>query len=150
VIRTLAGEHGWRLETELRRWHPTAGEWEDPNQPLPGTYEERLAEHAALVTKEREDARALGFPEFEVRIELPSHRESTQLAERLRGEGLQVVRRWRYLLVGVADEDGARALGDRLRGEAPQGSTVTVEGNLRAVVEEGPPNPFAIYGGMGG
>jgi len=37
-----------------------------------------------------------------------------------------------------------------MRAEAPPGSVVTYEGNLLEVYEEGPQNPFAVLGGLGG
>jgi hypothetical protein len=49
----------------------------------------------------------------------------------------------------VTDEDTAMVLAERLRGEAPEGSTVKVEGTWRTVVGEGPRNPFAVLGGLG-
>ena len=72
------------------------------------------------------------------------------MADRLRDEGMPVVQRWRAVLVGAADEDSAAQLAERLKGEAPAGSEVTAEGSLRAVYEERPWRPFAIFGGMGG
>ncbi len=52
--------------------------------------------------------------------------------------------------VGAADEDTARALANRLTGESPAGCTVTVEGPLASVEADIPPNPFAVFGGLGG
>ncbi len=72
------------------------------------------------------------------------------MAVRLRNEGIPVVQRFRAVLVGATDEDSAEQLAARLRGEAPSGAQVTVEGNLRAVYEDGPWRPFSILGGMGG
>ena len=37
AIRAIAAEHGWEVELELKRWHPTAEEWEDPDKPLPAS-----------------------------------------------------------------------------------------------------------------
>ena len=56
VIRGLATQHGWDIELELKRWHPTAEEWKDPDVPLPQSDAERAAEHAQRVAKEREDS----------------------------------------------------------------------------------------------
>ena len=84
-------------------------------------------------------------------MELHSHRETVAVAERLRGEGLPVVRRWRYLLIGSRDEDGANALAERIRGEVPPGSTVTAEVSQRAAYDDDPGRgSFAIFGGLGG
>jgi hypothetical protein len=150
-IRELATQNSWDVELELRRWHPTAEEWEDPDEPLPTTEAEQSEEHAKLIAKEREDSAERGYADYEVRIESPSHAATVELAERLRGEGLPVVRRWRYLLVGAADEDSANALAERLRGEAPPGSTVTAEPSARAAWDDEPRrNWFAVFGGLGG
>ncbi len=35
AIEADARQHGWQLEVDFRRWHPTAEEWEDPDKPLP-------------------------------------------------------------------------------------------------------------------
>ncbi len=91
-----------------------------------------------------------GEPEFEVRVDLPSHREAVRFAEHLRAEGLPAVRRWKYLVVGATDEDGARALATRLESEAPSGSEVVVEGSGQVAYAERPANPFAVFGGLGG
>jgi hypothetical protein len=47
----------------------------------------------------------------------------------MRAEGRGVVRRSHYVLVGAASEDEATALADRLKGELPEGTTVTAEGS---------------------
>jgi hypothetical protein len=151
TIRAIAAEHGWDISLELKRWHPTAEEWEDPDVPLPRTDAERAAEHAQRVAKEREDSAERGYAEYEVRVQCSSHHETVELAERLRGEGLSVVRRWRYLLVGASDEDAANALAERLRAEAPPGSTVVAEVSQRAAYDDDPARgSFAIFGGLGG
>ena len=60
------------------------------------------------------------------------------------------MRRWKYLVVGAADEDSAKALAARLEAEAPAGSKVTAEGSGKVAWAERPANPFAIFGGLGG
>jgi hypothetical protein len=151
AIRTIAAERGWDVELRLTRWHPTAEEWEDPDVPLPTTDAERAAEHARRVGKEREESAERGYAEYEVRIECSSHRETVELAERLHHEGLPVVRRWRYLLIGASDEDAANALAERLRAEAPAGSTVVAEVSQRAAWDDDPSRgSFAVFGGLGG
>lgn len=49
----------------------------------------------------------------------------------------------------LLDEDHAKALAERIRSEAPAGSRVAVEGTWQAALAEQPPNPFAIFGGLG-
>ncbi len=150
LIRSLADEHGWRLEAELTRWHPVAEEWEDPDKPVPESDEERAAERAELMERENREAKERGETEFEVRVQCSSHRDAVQFVETLRERGLPTVQRWRYVLAPAADEDSASALAQRLRVEAPDGSTVTVEGTRHAALAGLPANPFAILGGMGG
>jgi hypothetical protein len=151
AIRTIAAERGWDVELELKRWHPTAEEWKDADVRLPTTDAERAAEHAQRVAKEREESAARGYAGYEVRVECSSHRETIELAERLHDEGLPVVRRWRYLLVGASDEDTANALAERLRAEAPPDSTVIAEVSQRAAWDEDPARgSFAVFGGLGG
>lgn len=145
LARRLAAEHDWQVEFALHRWHPTAERWEDPDVPLPATDAERAAEHAELIASERGQP-----PEFEVRVQCATRKEAQELGDRLDQEGLPNVQRARYVLVGAADEDSAKALAERLRAEAPAGSTVTAEGTLNTVLAEVGPNPFAIFGGMGG
>lgn len=151
AIRAIAAEHNWDLELELKRWHPTAEDWEDPDVPLPQTDAERSAERAKLIAQEREETAERGYAEYEVRVECPSHRETVALAERLQQEGLPVLRRWRYLLVGAPDEDSARVLAERIRAEAPSDSTITPEVSRRAAYDDDPGRgSFAIFGGLGG
>jgi hypothetical protein len=150
AIEALAGSRGWQPQNELRRWHPTAEDWEDPDAPLPEGGAGLASEHAERIARERAESRQLGFPEWEVRVLCESHHDTVALSERLADEGLNPLRRWRYLLVGAADEDTARALANRLTGESPAGCTVTVEGTLASVEADIPPNPFAVFGGLGG
>ncbi len=150
-IRDVAAEHDWDIEIELRHWHPTAEEWEDPDKPLPATDAEQIAEHQELLASEREDSAARGYPDYEVRIECPSHHDTVKLDKHLHEEGFPTVRRWKYLLVGATDEDSANALAERLRTEAPQGCTVTAEASRRQTYDDEPTRgSFAIFGGLGG
>jgi hypothetical protein len=150
AIEALARGQNWTVETEIKRWHPVAEEWDDPDAPLPAAPEDLAAEHAELVARERAESGALGFSAYEVRIQCATHRDTVTLAERLRDEGLPVVQRWRYLLVGATDEDSAAALADRITQEAPPGTTVTVEASLGEIAAETGFSPFAVFGGLGG
>jgi hypothetical protein len=140
----------WTADVDLRRWHPAAEEWEDPDKPLPADDAAKLAEHEALMAREREEALRSGNPEFEVRVDLPSRHDAVELSERLRREGLPTVHRWRYVLVGATDEDSAKALAERIRAETPTGGRVAVEGTWAKAYAERPPSPFAVLGGLGG
>jgi hypothetical protein len=150
VIEAEARQHGWALDVDFRHWHPTAEEWEDPDKPLPENDAVKLAEREELMAREREETAKRGYPEFEVRVDLPSRHDAIGLSEQLRKEGLPAVHRWRYLLVGATDEDSAKALAERIQNEAPSGSRVKVESTWAAAYAERPPNPFAVLGGLGG
>jgi hypothetical protein len=150
AISALAQSKGWSLRTELARWHPVAEEWAPPEVPLPESPDGIATEHAELVARERAQSSGEGFSQYEVKVELRSHQDTSALADQLRGEGLTCVRRWRYLLIGAADEDSARALADRLTAEAPAGSSIVVEASLAAIAADTPANPFAVFGGLGG
>jgi hypothetical protein len=154
AIRSLTADHGADPQFELRRWHPAAEDWEDPDEPLPSSEAESAVERAALMAQEREESSEQGYPEYEVRVKCASREDAWRLAERLRGEGLATVQRGQFVLLGAPDEDSAKALAARVRSEAPSGSDVVAEGSVPEVVAETPfatPfNPFAVFGGLSG
>ena len=157
AVRSLAGEHGWQLTTELRHWHPVAEEWEDPEQPLVSTDSGRGGvEHSELIQREREDSEAQGFPDFEVRVRCPSRQDAERLSDQLQDEGIPNVHRWQFVVIGAEDEDASNALAERNRREAPSGSEVTAEASVQEITSEAPEvatpfnNPFAVFGGLGG
>lgn len=155
AIRSVAAEHGWPMDCELAHWHPSAQEWEDPDASLPLGDAERAAERRRLMDRERSESEAQGYPEYEVRVHCASHRDALELVERLRAEGVESVQRWQFVVLGAPDEDSAGALAERLRGEVPAASTITVEGSVREVLAQAPlatpfGNPFAVFGGLGG
>jgi hypothetical protein len=151
VVEKFLADKGWTATIELRRWHHEAEEWEDPDKPLPTTDAEKAAEHEELIEMEDEETEERGgLAEFEVRVEFPSHHEAHEFAEKLKAEGLEPVRRWRYMVVGAADEDAANELAERIRGEAPADAKVTAEGSLAAAWHERPVNPFFWLGGLAG
>jgi hypothetical protein len=149
-VAKLDEEHDWSVSTELRHWHPVAESWEEPDVPLPESDAAAAAEHAEVIAAERERLAETGEPEYEVRVELPSHGEAARFAERLQAEGLPAVRRWKYLVVGAADEDEAKELAQRLELQAPSGSEVSAEASGQVAWAERPSNPFAVFGGLGG
>ena len=147
VVRADLDEHGWSGEVELTRWHDDAEEWKPADVPLPATDAERAAEHSELMASEDAETAAEGFAAWEVRVDLPSHRDAKRLADKLERDGVEPVRRWKYLFVGAADEDAARDWAEQLRADAPDGSKITVEATLRNVERN---NPFAIFGAGSG
>lgn len=149
LIVELDQKHAWNATIELTRWHPDAEEWEDPDKPLPADAAAKPAEHEEMIAADRKRAEESGEPEFEVRVDLPSRHEAARFSRQLNAEGLPAVHRWRFLLVGATDEDAAKALADRIRTEAPMGSTVKVGGTWKEAFRDLPPNPFAVLGGLG-
>jgi hypothetical protein len=150
VVRSALDERGVAAEIRLHRWHPEEQLWEDPEVPLPRTEEERRAEHERLQQREAAESLTSGAAQWEVRVELPRHADTVAFADRLEAEGLPVVRRWTYVLVGAVNADEARALAEQLAAEAPEGARVAVEPGGQMVWEVAPQNPFAVFGGLGG
>jgi hypothetical protein len=109
----------------VERWHPVAEVWEDASVPLPQTDDEVAAEHARQEADEAHDSRDQGYAEWEVRVDLPTHRDAVELAERLEAEGISpLVRRWKYLLIGTATgrpHSCRGAAGRRRKGRAERG-----------------------------
>jgi hypothetical protein len=108
-------------EVAVERWHAVEERWEDPSVTLSPSQE-----HQRRQEQETAESQRTNLAEWEVRLELETHREATDLADRLAGEGLEPVRRWKYLVVGANNEDEANELAKRLRREAPN-AAVTVE-----------------------
>jgi hypothetical protein len=127
IVESEAAAEG--LEASIgpvEHWLHDEERWDDePREPSPE--EELLAE---------------GIAPWEVRVELDSHGDAAELADRLEGEGYGVVRRFRWLIVGAATKDEADALAERLHGE--------VEPSSAYVWENVPQNPFVVFGGLGG
>jgi hypothetical protein len=155
VLARVLAAHELRADVRVERWHPLEERWEDPEVPLPQTAAEREVEHRRLEAEETAESLKTGLAEWEVRVELASHADAVSFAERLRGEGDSVVRRWKFLLVGANDRDDAEALAKRIESEAPAGAAVQVEpgGGMVWQVTRGTPfagSPFAVFGGLAG
>jgi hypothetical protein len=126
IVEAELADEGIAAEIQVERWLPDEERWS--GEPPQETWEE-------------EEVRR-GYAPWEVRVELDSHAEADELADGLEQEGYDVVRRWRYLIVGAASEEEARALARRVHGEVEPGGEV--------VWEVAPQNPFALFGGLGG
>jgi len=127
IARDVLAQHDLEAESAVHRWHPIEEQWENPDVPMPQTNAERQAEHQRLVDTETTEALATGKAQWEVRVELHSHRQAVALARKLESEGRTVVRRWRFLLVGASNEDEAREFAGQIRQEAPPDAAVMVE-----------------------
>ncbi len=114
------------IVVRIEHWLAPEERWDD--EPKQETWEEEVREH--------------GYAPWEVRVECASHGDADDLADRLEQEGVDVVRRWRYLVVGAASREEAEQLAERLHGEVEPGGEL--------VWEAMPRNPFSIFGGIGG
>jgi hypothetical protein len=138
VARELVASEGLSATISVTRWHPDADAWRDASAPMPETEEQR-----ALEREQHEEAAEREPPsrweyQWEVRVDLPTLRETLDFAARLADEGIDSRRHWKYLLVGAASEDRANELAERIRAEAPEGSTIQV-------VTAGAPHPVFVF-----
>jgi hypothetical protein len=146
VVTQVLGSHDLDARgVGIDRWHPDEEEWQNASVAMPQTEEERQAEHQRLEQEETRQSLETGHALWEVRIELPSHREAVDLARRLQSEGRPVIRRWTLLVIGANDQDDARALAQDITKEAPADARVTTaeQGPLRAFM---PIGPVGIWG----
>ncbi len=149
AVKALVARSGPSVRAELRRWHPVSEQWVDADLPLPDSETAVATEHAEMIERERAEQSQLEYAEWEVRVSTDSHRATVELAGKLRQEGINSLRRWRYLLVGAADEDAAKVLAERVRAIAGAEAKVEVEASSAVVEAERPNNPFAVFGGLG-
>jgi hypothetical protein len=126
MVDAELADEGIAAKAQVERWLPEEERWS--GEPPQETWEQEVIEQ--------------GHAPWEVRVELPSHEEADKLADELERGGFDVVRRWRYLIVGAGSEEEARALAKRVHGDAEPGGEV--------VWEVAPQNPFAVFGGLGG
>jgi len=129
VVRDVLSEHQLPADLTLDRWDAVKQEWVDPGT-APDTGEVRQAEHQRLIDEETRQSLTHGQAGWEVRADLPSHREAVALAERLRAEGRPVIRRWKYLILGADNEDQARALAQAIEREASPAVSLRVQPGL--------------------
>jgi hypothetical protein len=137
------------IQWSLSRWHHEEERWEDPDVPLPATPEEHAREHARLEADETSDSQSTGLAEWEIRVEFPTHHEARAFAEREQADGQAIARRWKYVLIGLNDQDDAEALAKRLQAELPPDAVMHVEPGSGLAWELLPKNAFAVFGGLG-
>jgi hypothetical protein len=146
AARELLDEHGLDGTCAIERWHPIEQRWEDPDRALPATAEERAAEVQRRGEEDRERSRRQGYPEWDVRLRLPTDADAVAFAQRLESEGVAVARGGTAIIAGAETEADAQALAARLRGEAPAGTTVAVEVNRAEAWTE--THRLAFLGGL--
>ncbi len=164
VVAAILQVDGRHATFAVHRWHPIEEEWEDADTPLPATRAAKEHERQELDDEETAESQSSGYAEWEVRLDLPAHRDAVELAKRLESEGIPTTRRWKYLLVGAGNPDAAQELATRLQSEAPAGTQIHVQpgGEMAWEVAANSPsallgglgprtiNPFAVFGGLGG
>jgi len=137
-VSDLLATHGLGADYTVERWHPVAEEWEAADVPLPSTQAEVKAEHDELDAEETSESMSGGVALFEIRVQVPAHREAVALAAQLEGEGYSVVRRWRFLVVGANNQDQAAEFAAAIRQEAPADAVITT-------VQVGPDRPYTVF-----
>jgi len=113
VIRSLASEDGIEAKTELTRWNSESESW--------------VSGDGAPAGAAGDEGEGTGEAEWEARIVLSSVRKAFEVARQLRDEGLEVRRRWRFVLALAPTEEAANELADRLRAEVEEAESVDVE-----------------------
>jgi hypothetical protein len=150
IVADLLEEEGVDAHFAVDRWHPAEERWEAEDVPLPATPAELEAEQERLEQDEAEESEQLGAALWEVRIELASHGDANDLADRLEREGTySVIRRWKYLILGADNEEQANEIAAGLKDSLPEGATLHVEPSGTLVWQLMPANPFAVLGGLG-
>ena len=129
VVRGLIDDERLTAELRVTRWHPVEEAWKDVSIPLPATPAEEAVEYAARERAEAAEAEREGGYDWSVLVHVPGRGAAGELADRLAAEGVDVMRRWRYVVVGVPTEERAQELAERLRGELPE-ADVRVEVDL--------------------
>jgi hypothetical protein len=127
IARDVLARHGMAAESALHRWHPIEERWETPDVLMPQTETERQAERQRLEDAETAESLATGIAQWQVRVELGSHRQAVALARKLEEQSWPVVRRWKFLIVGASNEDQARELAGQIGREAPPDAVITAE-----------------------
>jgi hypothetical protein len=118
VAREVLTRHDVSAPVRTDRWSSREQEWLDvTDKPSADAAAEQQAEHEYRQEQQRERSRTTGFPAFQVRVEVPSHRDAVTLAGHLAAQGWRVRPRRRHLLVGADCEDDARGLVRELSGD---------------------------------
>ena len=110
VARELVANEDLSAEIAVTRWHPVAEEWQDATVLSLRAKRKSARRSAERRNASSEEAKDEDSYDWLVKAELASRDEAAELEDRLRGEGLPVHRRWRYVTVDVLTEEQANAL----------------------------------------
>lgn len=133
IVRALVDDERLTADLRVTRWHPVEEAWKDASIPLPATPDEEAAEYAAREDAEAAEAELEGGYDWSVVVHVPGRDAAGELADRLTAEGVDVMRRWRYVVAGVPTEERAQELAERLRNGLPADADVRVEVDLSDV-----------------
>lgn len=136
VVRELLEADDRTATITVTRWHPDEEAWTDASIPLPTTEADRAAERARLEEAEEREAALEGSYDWEVHIDLPDRGDAVALERELAGKGLDVHRRWKYVVVGAPTEERANELAAELGDRLPEDASLWVQ-----------PNPEDLPGG---
>ena len=123
VARELLALHGIEARILTEFWSLREQQWQDADDPSAGPPARRPADrteaqrHADRQEAERKRSVMTGVPAWQVRIEVPSHRDAIALAGHLAAQGWRVRRRPKSVIVSANCEDDAKGLGRALSGD---------------------------------
>ena len=118
VAREVLAQHDVSAPVRTERWSPREKEWLDvTDEPPADVAAEQQAEHEYLQEQQRERSVTSGSPAWQVRAEVPSHRDAVALAGHLAAQGWRVRPRRRHLIVWADCEDDAKVLVRALSGD---------------------------------
>ena len=110
MAREVLARHDVSAPVRTERWSPRDQEWRDAaDEPAADIAAERQAVHEYRQEQEREMSRDGRFPAWQVRVELPSHRDVVALAGHLAAQGWRVRPRRRHLSSGRTAKTTLRA-----------------------------------------
>jgi len=119
VAREVLARCDVSAPVRTERWSPWEQDWRDAaDEPSADVAADRQAVHEYLQQQERERSVMTGFPAWQVRVELPSHRDVVALAGHLAAQGWRVRPRRRYLIAWADCEDDAKGLARALSGDS--------------------------------
>jgi hypothetical protein len=151
VAREVLARYDVSAPVRTERRSPRDQEWRDvTDEPSAVIDAERQAEHEYRQEQERERSRRVGFPAWQVRVEVPSHRDVVALAGYLAAQGWRVHRRRRHLLVGADCKDDAKGLVRELSGDGrTDAETAFRVGRVSYRYMLFDPYPTQVHGGGG-
>jgi hypothetical protein len=118
VARDVLARHNVSAPVRTERWSPREQQWRDAAaEPSADAAAERQAVHEYRQEQERERSVRTGFPAWQMRVELPSHRDVVALAGHLATQGWRVRPRRKYLIAWANCEDDAKGLARALSGD---------------------------------